>query len=81
MSYDGFIDKLLENKRNGTFIEIGGYDGEMFSNTLFLEKERGWTGLLVEANPYTYEQMVRKDRNCFMISKITISAPSTSNEK
>ena len=65
---DRFIDKLLEHKRNGTFIEIGGYDGEMFSNTLFLEKERGWTGLLVEANPYTYEQMVRKDRNCFMIN-------------
>jgi hypothetical protein len=47
----------LNQKRNGFFVEIGGYDGESFSNSLFLEKERGWSGLLVEANPYTYELM------------------------
>jgi len=63
---DQLIDKLLNQKRNGFFVEIGGYDGETFSNSLFLEKERGWSGLLVEANPYTYELMVGKDRNCFM---------------
>jgi hypothetical protein len=57
---------LLIQKRNGFFVEIGGYDGETFSNSLFLEKERGWCGLLVEANPYTYELMAGKDRNCFM---------------
>jgi hypothetical protein len=50
---DQLIDKLLNQKRNGFFVEIGGYDGETFSNSLFLEKERGWSGLLVEANPYT----------------------------
>ena len=63
---DQLIDKLLIQKRNGFFVEIGGYDGETFSNSLFLEKERGWCGLLVEANPYTYELMAGKDRNCFM---------------
>jgi len=36
---DQLINKLL--KRNGFFVEIGGYDGETFSNSLFLEKERG----------------------------------------
>jgi hypothetical protein len=48
---DQLIDKLLNQKRNGFFVEIGGYDGETFSNSLFLEKERRWSGLLVEANP------------------------------
>ena len=48
---DQFIDKLLNQNRNGFFVEIGGYDGETFSNSLFLEKERRWSGLLVEANP------------------------------
>jgi hypothetical protein len=48
---DQLIDKLLNRKRNGFFVEIGGYDGETFSYSLFLEKERRWSGLLVEANP------------------------------
>jgi hypothetical protein len=59
-------DECHIRKRNGFFVEIGGFDGETLSNSLFLEKERGWSGLLVEANPYTYELMVGKDRNCFM---------------
>jgi hypothetical protein len=39
---------------------------ETFSNSLFLEKECGRSGLLVDANSYTYELMVGKDRNYFM---------------
>ena len=35
---DQLIDKLLNQKRNGFFVEIGGFDGETFSNSLFLEK-------------------------------------------
>ena len=34
-----YIDSLLENKRNGFFIEAGGNDGESLSNTLFFELE------------------------------------------
>jgi hypothetical protein len=34
-------------KRGGVFVEAGAYDGETFSNTLYLEKRLGWTGLLV----------------------------------
>ena len=39
---------------------------ETFSNSLFLEKECGRSGLLVDANSYTNELMVGKDRNYFM---------------
>jgi FkbM family methyltransferase len=65
---DRYIDKLFKSKRKGLFVEIGGYDGELFSNTLFLEKEREWTGLLVEANPYTYNIMLKRNRKCNMIN-------------
>jgi len=65
---DHVVDRLLKAKRHGFFIEIGGYDGEKFSNTLFFEMRRNWTGLLVEANPYTYKQMVSKDRRCAMVN-------------
>jgi hypothetical protein len=47
---DQLIDKLLNQKRNRFFVEIVGYDGETFSNSLFLEKECGRSGLLVDAN-------------------------------
>jgi hypothetical protein len=63
---DAFVDKLLKNKKGGFFLEIGGYDGEKHSNTLFFEKFRGWNGVLVEANPFTFRQMVKKDRKCYM---------------
>ena len=65
---DRYIDKLLKSKRKGFFVEIGGYDGELFSNTLFLEKERECKGLLVEANPYTYNTMLKGNRKCNMIN-------------
>lgn len=56
---DRYIAKALPKGKY--FVEIGGYDGEKFSNTLLLEKEYGWNGLLVEANPYTYN--ILKSRN------------------
>lgn len=37
--------------KNGFFVEIGALDGITFSNTLWLERKHGWTGLLIEANP------------------------------
>jgi len=46
-----FVDKLLSGRRDGFFVECGAADGESFSNSLFFELERNWTGLLIEANP------------------------------
>jgi hypothetical protein len=41
------LDILFGEKKNGFFIEAGAFDGELFSNTLYLEKMRDWTGILV----------------------------------
>ena len=54
-----YLDVLFKDKRNGFFIEAGAFDGELFSNTLHLEKNRGWTGVLVSTTSveivvYTY---------------------------
>ena len=38
---DRYIDSLLKHKREGFFVEIGAFDGEAYSNTLFLETRRG----------------------------------------
>lgn len=45
---DQIIDRIMKGKRGGTFIDVGAYDGVSGSNTLFLEKWRDWTGVLVE---------------------------------
>ena len=44
-------ERIFSNKRDGTFVEIGGYDGWTGSNCVFFEKVLGWTGLVVEASP------------------------------
>lgn len=46
---DAFLDeRVFEEKRDGVFVEIGGFDGISGSNCLFFELIRGWSGLLVE---------------------------------
>lgn len=44
--------------RNGVFIEVGANDGATQSNTYYLEKALGWSGVLVEALPRLYKKCV-----------------------
>jgi FkbM family methyltransferase len=37
--------------RGGTFVEAGAHDGYTQSNTYYLERHRGWSGLLIEPIP------------------------------
>lgn len=47
---DYFVEQLFQSKRGGVFVDVGAADGLQHSNTLYLERELGWTGLLVEPN-------------------------------
>ncbi|XP_068207548.1 uncharacterized protein [Palaemon carinicauda] len=51
-----------------TFLEAGAYDGEFLSNTLWLERQYGWRGILVEANPHFFEQLLLKRRKSWAIN-------------
>ena len=42
------LENFFRGKRGGVFLDIGAYDGETLSNTLFFENTMGWTGLCVE---------------------------------
>lgn len=61
---DKFVDSLLKGKRYGVFVEVGAYDGETFSNSLFFEKYRGWSGVCIEPNPDHLESLKR--RGCIL---------------
>jgi FkbM family methyltransferase len=63
-----YIDSLLNSKMNGFFVEAGGFNGEDLSNLLFFELERNWTGILIEAVPSLYKQIISKNRKSFTIN-------------
>ena len=52
---DRKLDALLDLD-GGFFVEAGGNDGYTQSNTYWLERFRGWRGILVEPMPELYEQ-------------------------
>ncbi|XP_042886351.1 protein Star-like [Penaeus japonicus] len=57
-----YIKEWFGNKRNGVFVDLGVGDGEYRSFTLPLEKDLGWTGLLIEPNPEMYKKLLKKGR-------------------
>ncbi len=61
---DWWLDtKAFKRKRRGTFIDIGGFDGLIASNTLFFELLRGWRGILLEPSPTLFRRAA-KFRRC-----------------
>lgn len=53
---------------NGTFFEAGSADGITFSNSLFFERERHWTGVLIEANTDLYTSLVAVHRKSYTVN-------------
>jgi FkbM family methyltransferase len=41
-------DQIISGDKKGIFLEVGACDGVILSNTFYLEKIRGWQGILVE---------------------------------
>ena len=62
------VDHILHELRGGYFVECGAGNGESLSNSLFFERERNWTGLLVEANPEFYSKILHTNRKVFSIN-------------
>lgn len=65
---DKLVDNILNGKTNGFFVESGAYDGVAGSNSLYFELNRGWKGLLIEANPHLYRKIIdNSNRNATVI--------------
>jgi FkbM family methyltransferase len=56
---DDWVLQTLGGRRGGYFLDSGASDGVSLSNTLRLEREYGWTGLLVEPNPLYFADLVK----------------------
>jgi len=64
---DAFVLYYFKNKRNGTFIDIGANDGVSLSNTYYLEKDLGWSGICFEPIPDIFAKL-DKNRTCMKIN-------------
>ena len=62
-----YVDRLLEHRQNGFFVECGAFNGEQYSDTLFFEIERNWTGLLIEAHPEYHRDILKKNRQAVVL--------------
>lgn len=56
---------VCEQKREGYFVEVGVGDGETLSNTLLLERDFGWRGILAEPAD-RFESAIRGKRQAIL---------------
>src|SRR5215469_1772751 len=69
---DRKLKKYLDYE-NGSFIEAGGNDGLLQSNSYWFERFRGWRGLLIEAVPEQAE-LCRKNRPRAKVENVALVA-------
>ena len=62
------LEEVIDVGRRGFFVECGALDGERSSNTNFLESKFDWQGLLIEADPSYYTQLLGKNRKAWSIN-------------
>ena len=65
---DKTVFHLFKGKRDGYFIDLAANDAVSLSNTLTLERDYGWRGLCIEANPMYFEQLYL--RNCQVVQAV-----------
>lgn len=68
---------LLDEKEKGFFVEFGATDGVLRSNSLLLETDYGWTGILAEPGR-NWTEALRRNRNS-SISTSCVSSVSGEN--
>ncbi|KAL7643470.1 UNVERIFIED_CONTAM: hypothetical protein RMT77_005452 [Armadillidium vulgare] len=52
-------------KNKGFYVEVGAFDGEYLSNSLFLDIEYGWNGLLIEPDEGLFQSLLKKNRKAW----------------
>jgi hypothetical protein len=57
--------RLLGNQSNGFFVECGASDGEFLSNTLYMERFKNWTGILIEPDHASYKSLLTRKRKAW----------------
>ncbi|XP_018010977.2 uncharacterized protein LOC108668302 [Hyalella azteca] len=76
---DKYVKKIFRDMKGCFFFEVGALTGESLSNTLYLERNLGWTGVLMEPTPVSYHVLKNKNRRSHIMRACL--APDTSNRE
>ncbi|HQZ64036.1 MAG TPA: FkbM family methyltransferase [Planctomycetaceae bacterium] len=55
---------VFNEMKDGFFVDLGAHDGIYLSNTFILEQRYHWRGILIEANPETFEVLSKNRTAC-----------------
>jgi FkbM family methyltransferase len=75
---DRKLDALID-RDGGFFVEAGGHDGYTQSNTYYLERFRGWRGILVEPMPEMAAE-ARRNRPGARVFQCALAPPGGATE-
>lgn len=64
-SKDDLIQEIFSDTKDKFFIDVGACDGINGSHTYILEKDFGWDGVCIEANPEVYNILKEERKNCY----------------
>ena len=54
-------------QKGGFFVEAGAFDGEFYSNTLQMERNYGWEGVLIEPRFEYIFKIINKNRKAWLV--------------
>ena len=78
ISLSKFLLQLLKGKERGFYVEVGADDGEGYSNSLFFERFRAWSGVLIEPNQESFAKLKQLNRRALLLN--TCVSPSNLSE-
>jgi hypothetical protein len=64
--------ELLENKKNGYYVELGAFHSQVGSNTWDLETQHDWNGVSFEIVPEFHEEFVENRKNPCILGDATL---------
>ena len=76
---DATLFNMFFNRiERGTYLEFGAVDGVLYSNTLFLEQNLGWSGVLLEASPTSFQGLQKnRAQNNHLFNLAICNSPGT----
>ncbi|EFX67629.1 hypothetical protein DAPPUDRAFT_301984 [Daphnia pulex] len=66
---------VLKHQKNGFFVECGALDGEQRSNTLYMELDLEWQGVLIEGDLKNYKKVLKKNRRVWTVPACLSTSP------
>lgn len=70
------LDDLFRDRPSGFFVEAGAFDGYRQSNTYWLERFRGWKGILIEPVPEHAEACRRLRKRATTVQRALVDGSS-----